>query len=200
VRRRFLLASVAALCGIGLLVILLGHWFVLEPNSQPGEQRNLPPVEVRMLQPLITGNLAVFLAWVWLDLRAPRRNEADGDAGFGLWLMATAVAVVSTFSGAAWAGTLEQEPFVPFLLFLVSPVLVVTIPLLWLTARKMERAWQRAVLLPSVVVTSGLVQHGYKTGPDAELQIFTINSCLIGLAVAVWLVAWAVSPEPRRTA
>jgi hypothetical protein len=153
-----------------------------------------------MLQPLITGNLAVFLSWIWLDLRAPRRNEADGDARFGLWFVAAAVAFVSTIGGAAWAGVIGREPFVPFLLFLVGPVLLVTIPLLWIAARRIERAWLRAVLLAGVVATSALVQRGYKTGGDAELQVFTMNSCLIGLAVAAWLVTWAGSPEPWRNA
>jgi hypothetical protein len=32
------------------------------------------------------------------------------------------------------------------------------------------------------------------------MRVFTLNSCLIGLAVAVWLVTWTSTPEPRRIA
>lgn len=197
-RRRFFAVSAATLCGVGVLVMLLGYWPETETNQQPGNRQNAPLGELRVLQPLVTGNLALFLSWIWLDLRAPRRNEEDGDARFGLWLLATAVAVISTFCGAGWTGMVKREPFVPFLLFLVGPVLVITIPLIWDAARRIERAWLRAVLLAGLAAASAIMQHGYDTGGDAELQVFTMNSCLIGLAVTVWLLTWAASPEPRR--
>ncbi len=195
-QRRFFAVSSAVLCGVGLLVMLLGHWLVTDVQHKPGGGRDGPPAELRMLQPLVTGNLAVFLAWVWLDLRASRQAGKDADARLGLWFVATVVAGISTFGGAAWAGVLEREPFIPFLLFLVAPVLVVAVPLLWVAARRIERSWLRALMLAGVVMVSAIAQQGHITGNDAELRVFTMNSCLIGLAVTLWLLTWTVEPPP----
>ena len=196
---RFFKCSTAILCAVGLFVLLAGYGYAMAPNDQREAREKNPPAELRMLQPLVTGNLAVFLLWVWLDLRAPRRDEKDGEARFGLWFLAAAVAGVTTLGGAAWAGMLEHEPFLPFLLCIVAPVLVTVVPLLWFAARRIHAPWLRALFLAGVVAASAMVQHGHKTGNDAELRVFTMNSCLIGLAAAVWLLTWAATPEPRGT-
>lgn len=198
-RRWFFRVSAVALCGIGVLVILLSRWLVWDTEAQPAGRSGDPVVELQMLQPLVTGNLAVFLSWVWLDLRAPRRDEKDADARFGLLLVTAAVAGVMTLMGAAGTPLLLSEAFLPFALCVVVPMLVTVVPLLWFAARRMERSWSRALLLAGVVVAGAMVQRGHTAGNDAELRVFTANSCLIGLAVVVWLLTWAATSEPRRT-
>lgn len=199
-RRRCSAISAAVLCGVGLTVVLGEYWLMADAKNHGASQPNNPAVELRMLQPLITGNLAVFLCWIWLDLRAPGWSEEDWDARFGIWFLAATMAAVSAVGSAAWAGVIEREPFVPFLLFLMGPVLVVTIPLLWSAARRIEQSWLRALILAGVVAASAIAQLGHNAGNDAELRVFSVNSCLIGLAVTVWLLTWAIFPAPRRIA
>lgn len=198
-RRCFRLGAIT-LCAVGLLMLCLGHGLARTLKEHLGGGRRGPQSEIQVLQALVTSNLAVFLTWVWLDLRARDRGELDGQTRFGLWLLAAYVAGVSSLTLAVTADAIEKQVFLPFMLFVVGPVLAVAVPLLWLAARRSVSYRQRAALLGGVVAAGALTQWLQGVGDDPEIQMCVLNSCLIGLAVVVWLLSWASTPELRRTA
>jgi len=185
---------------MGFAVTVLGHWLLMVLEGDVAGRLNNAPVELWVLQPFVAGNLAVMLTWVWLDLRAARRNDEESDARFALCLLAVTVAVVSTFGGALWAGVLLRDFFLAGLLCVVAPVLVVAVPLLWFAARRIEPLRLRALVLAGFVAASTVVPGGSRAGEEVALRAFAMNSCLIGLAVAIWLLTWAAMPDTRRTA
>jgi hypothetical protein len=198
--RRYLARGVLGLCVAGLLSVIGVHWLSPTAGPVPVESGDTPPVELRLLQTLITGNLAVFLSWVWFDLRASARNEEDGAARLVLGHVAMAVAAVCTVTGVTWAGLLIHELLFPLALAVAAPTLAIIVSLLWFTARGVQSPGLRALLLAGVVMASNLVHQGPSGGEEPGIHIFTANSYLIGLAVALWLATWAAPrPCPRTT-
>src|SRR3990172_1708117 len=93
---RFFRNGVAALCGLGLLVVLLTLWLAPDSDLLSAARRGVP-VGGWVLQVLITGNLAVGLLWVWLDWLAWRRGLQPPETRGNLALAALAVAAGITF-------------------------------------------------------------------------------------------------------
>ncbi len=192
---RFFCNCVAALCGLGLLVVALTLWLVPEPDM-----RNTTPsgmlVGAWVLQVSITGNLAVGLLWVWLDWLAWRRDLQPPETRGTLSIVALVVAAGITFLCLILAGTQRNQEVLAMAVFLAFPTLAVMVPLLWLTVRRIKSVRLGTLILAGFVAASALVQGRVddSPGPDGE-NLFALNSCLLGLGVAVWLLSWAGLPE-----
>jgi uncharacterized membrane protein YhaH (DUF805 family) len=196
---RFFRNGVAALCGLGLLVVALTLWLTLDFESPNAAQRGMP-VGGWVLQVLITGNLAVGLLWVWLDWLAWRRNLQPAETRGNLALAALLVIAGLAFLCFVLAEAHLHNEVFGIALILAFPTLAVMLPLLWLTVRRIESVRLGTLILAGFVAASGLAQGRTddSPGPDGE-NLFVVNSYLVGLAVVVWLLSWATEPHAGRT-
>ncbi len=189
----------AALCGMGLLVVTLT--LLLTPGADlRTATRGGVPFGPWVLQVLITGNLAVGLLWVWLDWQAWRRGVVMSLARGNLCTAALLVAGGITFFCLALGGQHSCNDVLGMALCLAFPSLAVLLPLLWLTVRRLESVRLGTLILVGFIAASALVQGRVGDSPATDGEnLFVMNSCLIGVAVAVWLLSWANSPEPSKT-
>jgi uncharacterized membrane protein YhaH (DUF805 family) len=197
-RRRFFRSGAAVLCAMGLLVVAVTLW--LSPDAGlRAAAKNGVPFGSWVLQVLITGNLAVGLLWVGLDWRAWRRGAEFAAERGSLSTVALLVMGGITFFCLVLGGKRSSNDILGMALCLASPTLAVLLPLLWLTVRRLESVRLGTLILVGFVAASGLVQGRVGDSPATDGEnLFVMNSCLIGLAVAVWLLAWAGQPEATR--
>ena len=193
---RFFRNGLVALCGLGLLVVALTLWLGPESELRTATRSGMS-VGAWVLQVLITGNLSVGLLWAWLDWQAWRRNLQPAETRGHLALVALVVAAGLSFLCFVLAEAHRQNEVFGIALILALPTQVVLLPLLWLTMRRIESVRLGTLILVGFVAASALVQGRVddSPGPDGE-NLFVLNSYLVGLAVAVWLLSWAGFPEP----
>jgi hypothetical protein len=190
--------SAAALIGMGLLVVALTLW--LGPDAHLfALGRRGATFGPWMSQLLLTGNLALGLLWIWLDVLAWRRgihhSESRGDL---LVVMCFVVAGVVSF-GLLLAGATSGDDFFVMILLGALPTLAVMLPLLWMTARRIESLWLETLIPAGFGAASAFAQGCVDDSPARGGEgMLVANSYLIGAAIAVWLIAWAASPSPRR--
>jgi len=193
---------VGALCLAGLAVAILGLLLApLDTLSTPAS-RNNPEPELWLLQPLITGNLTILLFWVWLDRLWAASGSAVWAARFGLWLVAVLVAFASSVLSLMLSGVLTEPDIVPLTLCFALPTVTLVTAASWLAVQRIPSLALRTLILTGFILASAHAQRSQRLDLDGEpgLGFFARNSCLIGLAVLVWLVAWAAAPYPQRTA
>lgn len=200
--RRFFKAGVAALGASGVLVVLLGVWLSSFRGVQPMEQRSVLPFGGWILQPLVSGNLAICLLWVWLDRFAIRfcgRNSETRDYFFVVMLF---VVFASTIFCLGTAGVRGDSQVVAIAVFISLLVLAVAVPLLWLAVGRMVSLRLRTLALAGFVVASGGAQERAAALMNAgdDMSLFVMNSYLIGLAITIWLLSWTASPQAGGTA
>lgn len=193
---QFFRHGVAALCGLGLSVVALTLW--LAPASDPHTAaRDGVPAGGWVLQVLITGNLAVALLWVWLDWLAWRRSIQPPESRDNLSLAALFVIAFITFFWLILAGGQRNDEVLAMAMFLAFPTLAVMLPLLWGTVRRVESVRLGTLILVGFVAASALAQGCIDDSLATNGEnLFVVNSYLVGLAVAVWLLSWAAFPEP----
>lgn len=200
--RRLCQAGVALLVAVGMLVLLLGVWLSSPRSEPPVEHHNNLPFDAWILQPLVSGNLAICLLWVWLDQMAIRfcnRNAGIRDAFLQVMLL---MVLVTTVSCLCLAGVQGNDQAFAIALFITLPVLVVAVPLLWLVMGRMASLAWGALLLAGFAVASGIAQQRASVEMDAgeDASLFVANSYLIGLAVAIWLLSWTAVPHAEESA
>jgi len=85
--------------------------------------------------------------------------------------------------------------------FISLPILAVTVPLLWLALARMATLRLRALVLAGFVFASSFAQERVTVSMARgdEMSLFAVNSCLIGLAVVIWLLSWIAKPSVART-
>lgn len=190
-----------ALCVVGLLVTLLEVWVARAASPGLTSQSN-PGQDYWPLQPLIGGNLAILLFWVWLDALRTSDTPDFKAARFNLWLVAAFVVFLSRILCLGLAGVSDDRMILPLTLFLALPTVTLVTVALWLAARRISSLALRTVILAGVAAAGSYAQQAlsFATSSEPELGIFTRNSCLIGLALIVWLLVWAAAPETQRTA
>jgi len=200
--RWFFKVAMAALCAVGVMVILFSVWRSSLSGALPTEQRSGLLAEVGCLQPLVTGNLAVCLLWIWLDRAALHHCCQNSEARGSLFFMMLFVIVASTVFCLCTAGTKVDDVAVAIAVFISLPVLVVAVPLLWLAVGRMASLRLRALVLAGFAAASAFVQECATVAPGAgdETNIFVVNSYLIGLAVALWLLSWTTKSCTGRAA
>jgi hypothetical protein len=195
-RCRFFQKGVAALCGLGLLVVSLTLWLAPDSDLLTAARRGVP-VGGWVLQVLITGNLAIGLLWIWLDWLAWRRRIQPPETRGNLLLVALVVAAGITFFCLILAGTQRNDEVLAMAMFLAFPTLAVMLPLLWVAVRRIESVRLGTLILAGFVAASGFAQGRIEDSLAASGEsLFVVNSYLVGLAVAVWLLSWAAFPEP----
>lgn len=198
--RRFFRKGVAALCGMGLLVVAF-TLLLMPVTDLRTVTRGGMPSGGWVLQVLVTGNLAVGLLWIWLDRLARRSGIAFSATREKLSTVALLVMGGITLFCLVLGGEECCHDILGMALCLACPTLAVTLPMLWLTVRRLESERLEALILIAFVAASAFVQGSPGDSPATEGEHpFVMNSCLIGMAVAVWLVTWAASPEARRAA
>lgn len=197
---QFFRYGVAALCGLGLLVVSLTLW--LAPASDPlTAAPHGVPAGGWVLQVLITGNLAVGLLWVWLDWLAWRRGLPPSESRDNFSLAALFVAAFITFFCLILAGGQRNDEVLAIALFLAFPTLAVVLPLLWVSVRRIESVGLGTLILVGFIAASAFAQGRIEDSlTDSGESPFVVNSYLIGLAVAVWLLSWTTEPHAGRTA
>lgn len=195
---QYLWTSIAALVGMSLLGVCLTFWLAAETGSAAALRWDVP-VGAWVLQALITGNLAVGLLWIWLDVQAWRRLiQPRSIRGF---LALATLLVTSGFTGFVILLAEDSEEVLAVLVLVVLPTLVTIAPILWATVRRIQSGRLRGLILAGFVACSALAQERINDSPNTSDESFlVVNSCLIGLAIAIWLVTWAAIPQPRRTA
>ena len=157
------------------------------------------PFGAWVLQMLITGNLAVGLLWVWLDWLAWRRGVQVSAARGSLSTVALLVVGGIVFFCLVLGGEKGSNDILGMTLCLAFPTLAALLPMLWWTVRRIESVRLGTLILIGFVAASGWVQGRMDNFPASDGEnLFVMNSCLIGLAVAVWLLTWANAPEPPR--
>jgi len=187
--RRFFWNGVAALGGVAAAVIALALWLVPEAGLRVAAPEGVA-FGPWALQVLVTGNLAVGLVWVWLDTFAQRHGSSISADRENLQGVALIIAIGITLFSLALGGNHCGNEVLAMGVCVASPTLAVTLPLLWLTARRIEPIRLRTLILIGFIAASSLAQSraGDRLAAGDELAFFVANSCLIGLAVAVWLV------------
>jgi hypothetical protein len=195
-RCRFFRNGAAALCGLGLLVASLTLWLAADSDPLTAARDDVP-VGGWVLQVLITGNLAIGLLWVWLDSLAWRRGLQPSEMRGNLLLVALVIAAGITFLCLILAGTQRNDEVLAMAMFLAFPILTVMLPLLWGTVRRIKSVRLGTLILVGFVAASAFAQGRIEDSLAAGGEsLFVVNSYLIGLAVAVWLLSWAGFPEP----
>jgi hypothetical protein len=201
----FFTAPIVAVFTVGALVIPLTVWPSSLPGARPIKQRNGILVADWILQPLVTGNLAICLLWVWLDRAARLLRHRNAEVREILLLVTLFVISASIVICLCTAVTQVDDMAIAIVLYISVPILAVSVPLLWLAVGWLASLRLRALVLAGFVVASAFAQKCAKVAPDAGdetniTNIFVPNSYLIGLAVAIWLMSWTTKPHATRTA
>jgi len=112
-----------------------------------------------------------------------------------------AVVLISTILCCYIVGIHGDGEVVAVATFISLPILSVTVPLLWLALARMATLRLRALVLTGFVVASSFAQERVTVSMarGEEMSLFVVNSYLIGLAVAIWLLSWTAKPGVART-
>lgn len=195
---QYLWTSIAALVGMSLLGVCLTFWLAAETGSAAALRWDVP-VGAWVLQALITGNLAVGLLWIWLDVRIWRLLTDSVEIRGILCFCALLLLIGLTWFSLALAE--DAEGLLIVLLFAAIPTSVLALPLLWATVRRIQSARLGTLVLAAFGAATALAQeYAGDSRITSDESFLVVNSCLIGLAIAIWLVTWAAIPQPRRTA
>jgi hypothetical protein len=170
----------------GLVITELGlHRIPVELASAS----EMDPAAIWMLQSLITGILAIFLlaAWGYSLCRLRWPNDPSGRLKLGITVPWTCIGW--TLWMAIRANCISHEDMIMLILMVSLPALFISIPLLWHAILKLQQpcrsAWAIAGFLGGAIC---LQCWGTARVTDDPLYIFILNSALIAMAVALWLV------------
>lgn len=144
----------------------------------------------------VTG--AVLLSGViLLDLRAAQKLSALAAADVRVALCMSAL--VSLLFLAVWMTSETERAGNPDLgaivMFICLPMLLVCAPLLWYSARAVQRPSLRALMLAGFVMATvwAELQCQSERSNSAEDRVLMFNSLLVALAVAISLCVWGAT-------
>ena len=110
---------------------------------------------------LLLGGMAVFALAIELDVRLARKLGPLADDARTSLAISTCLAVILF---AVWIGVAAEKAKVQAMetvVFVWMPVMAVSVPLLWFTARTLARGIHRAMLLAGFVAATAAVEWGF---------------------------------------
>lgn len=144
----------------------------------------------------VTGSV-LLSAVILLDLRAFERLSAIGAANVRLALHVSAL--VSLVFLVVWVTTEAGRDNTSYsgeiVMFICLPTLFVCAPLLWFSARAIERTSLRVLLLALFVMATVWVEWQCQTEnrSSTEESVLMFNSLLVALAFAIRLCVWGAT-------
>jgi len=170
-----------------LLGVLMGDWLETEPGNS--SRANISQV----LMPLMLGGTILLAAFISLDCWAS--EKLDSAAGEFRTALSLSTIVALTFL-TVWATAQAERNHVSYagelVVFMCLPLLLVCAPLLWFSAKAVQSALQRTLMLAVFTGATALVElqcYNQDYG-NAEEQVFMVHSLLIALALALRLGTW----------
>ena len=179
---------------VGLLVANIIEWGLLfvPLDHEPSHEIELPLVW--LIQSMVAGNLTVLCYSIWLH-SCLRARRCENETLRLKIILSTAWVQVGwiLYFVARLDSLLADDAALPVIL-VALPVFAIVIPLLWNAVLRLDHPRQFAWILGGFLLPAVMLQVASVARLAAEPElIFTVESALIALAIAIWLAVFAAT-------